>query len=291
MPFPSQTDLTPIFDDNGECIRFLTSKGVFYPSLVCEHCHRTMRPMVDRCVFRCPGKDCRKELSLRIHTFFHGSALSCSAIMKLAHMWLADVSFHSVVLLSGHSTKTVASFFLYFRQLVSSSLVDEDCVIGGKDIIVEVDETKMGKRKYNRGRRVEGVWIVGGVEKTSERRLFLATVEDRKRETLIALLSKHIAPGSIIRTDLWKGYLDIDQHMDVEHQTVNHSKWFKDPVTLVHTNTIESTWNALKLRIEPRSRVRDGMDERLMEFIWRRKHQSDLWGAFIDVLRDMHYDV
>jgi hypothetical protein len=33
--------------------------------------------------------------------------------------------------------------------------------------IVEVDESKFGKRKYHRGHRVEGVWVIGGVERTA----------------------------------------------------------------------------------------------------------------------------
>jgi hypothetical protein len=32
--------------------------------------------------------------------------------------------------------------------------------IGSPGIVVEVDETKLGKRKYHRGHRVEGVWVV-----------------------------------------------------------------------------------------------------------------------------------
>ena len=43
----------------------------------------------------------------------------------------------------------------FFRQLVSLALDDEDTVVGGPGIIVEIDETKFGKRKYNRGHRVE----------------------------------------------------------------------------------------------------------------------------------------
>ncbi|KCZ77845.1 hypothetical protein H311_01137, partial [Anncaliia algerae PRA109] len=38
--------------------------------------------------------------------------------------------------------------------------------IGGPGIQVQLDESKFGKRKYNRGRRIEGVWVFGGVEKT-----------------------------------------------------------------------------------------------------------------------------
>jgi hypothetical protein len=44
----------------------------------------------------------------------------------------------------------------------------EDAVIGGDNIVVEIDGSKLGKRKYHRGHRVEGVWVVGGIERTHE---------------------------------------------------------------------------------------------------------------------------
>ncbi|KAF2352575.1 hypothetical protein FHG87_016671, partial [Trinorchestia longiramus] len=34
--------------------------------------------------------------------------------------------------------------------------------IGGEGIIVEADESKFGKRRYNRGHRIEGIWILNG---------------------------------------------------------------------------------------------------------------------------------
>jgi hypothetical protein len=78
--------------------------------------------------------------------------------------------------------------------------------IGGPDIIVEVDESKFGSRKYNKGHAIEGVWVVGGVARTPGRELFLEIVEERSTRTLTRILKKHIVPGSIIHTDCWKGY-------------------------------------------------------------------------------------
>jgi hypothetical protein len=50
----------------------------------------------------------------------------------------------------------VARFFWMFRRLATSTLSEEDCVIGGPGVVVEIDETKLGRRKYNRGHRVDG---------------------------------------------------------------------------------------------------------------------------------------
>jgi hypothetical protein len=66
-------------------------------------------------------------------------------------------------------------------------------------------------------------------------------------------------------------------------------KIFVDPETGAHTNTIEGTWNAIKRKISIRNRVRLGMEEELWKFIWKRNHSVDLWGGFINALRNVEY--
>jgi hypothetical protein len=39
-------------------------------------------------------------------------------------------------------------------------------MIGGEGVLVEIDESKFGHRKYNVGRVVEGTWIFCGLKKT-----------------------------------------------------------------------------------------------------------------------------
>ena len=36
-------------------------------------------------------------------------------------------------------------------------------LIGGSGIIVEIDECKIGRRKFERGRLREGAWILGSI--------------------------------------------------------------------------------------------------------------------------------
>ena len=49
---------------------------------------------------------------------------------------------------------------------------------------VEIDESKFGKRKFNRGRVVDDHWLFGGIERTTGE-CFLVEVEHRDAATLL----------------------------------------------------------------------------------------------------------
>lgn len=112
--------------------------------------------------------------------------------------------------------------------------------IGGPGEIVEIDEAKFGKRKYNRGRNIEGQWILGGIERGSGRS-FLVPVRDRTARTLIRLIRRWVLPGTTIITDCWKACRRLKQY-EFHHLTVNHSQNFVDPQSGAHTNTVERRW-------------------------------------------------
>ena len=107
--------------------------------------------------------------------------------------------------------------------------------------ILYVSLAKFGKRKYNRGRRVEGQWVFGGVEGDVDNpRMFFVLVGNRNKHTLLHCIKKYIAPGSIIVSDCWRGYSDISrlEGYNYTHKTVNHSVEFKTADGW-HTNRIE----------------------------------------------------
>lgn len=73
---------------------------------------------------------------------------------------------------------------------------------------------------------------------TAQRKCFMTVVENRDQQTLLRTIERYIIPGSIVRTDCWAAYQRmVDLNMDLIHQTVNHSRTFRDRE--VHTNTIE----------------------------------------------------
>lgn len=76
--------------------------------------------------------------------------------------------FH-LLFINSHVT-TIAHFLEYNYQnlksvnnYVKNNYSDYLEQIGCEGIIVEIDESKFGKRKYN---RVEGVWVLGMLERT-----------------------------------------------------------------------------------------------------------------------------
>ena len=193
--------------------------------------------------------------------------------------------------MTGFAKATVSAFYSHFRRLVGSMINEQDLVIGGPGIIVEVDETKIGKRKYNRGHRVEGIWVVVGIERTESRRVFCIPVPDRSAETLADIIRAHVAPGSVVHTDGWRGYSGIEGTLSLEHRVVNHSLGFVDAETGVHTNFVEGTNFAIKRKVPIRCRVQGEIGGHLSEFIWRRLNEGNLWAAFISALRDIHYEL
>jgi transposase-like protein len=124
--------------------------------------------------------------------------------------------------------------------------------IGGPNKIFEIDESKFGRRKYNRGHPVQGQWVFGGVERESGRTFFVP-VPDRSAETLIAVIRDWIVPGTTVISDCWGAYYDLEEQ-GYSHLTVNHTIGFVDPVSGVHTNTIESHWRHLKAALNPSNR-------------------------------------
>ena len=54
------------------------------------------------------------------------------------------------------SNSTIVDYYNFAREVCVCVLEKDSEQIGGPGKIVEIDESKFGKRKYHRGRRVDG---------------------------------------------------------------------------------------------------------------------------------------
>jgi ISXO2-like transposase domain len=261
-----------------ECIDFLFEEDILEESL-CLLCDSNVRR--EKKIFRCMNQGCRKTVSIFANTFFAKNHLNCSNVMLVGYYWLCDSNYTAIQIIMGCSSNTIIKYMRLFRRLVIETLDDNDQKIGGNNVIVEIDESKFQSRKGE-----DGIWVIGGVERTNDKKCFFEVVKQRDARTIDRIVNRHVKRGSIIITDMWRGYGNLRLNVRYRHIRVNHGENFVDPVTGAHTNTIEGTWNGIKLKIQPRNRDERFINEHLLEFIWRRKNRDHLWEGFLDALRN-----
>ena len=63
----------------------------------------------------------------------------------------------------GFSSTTLADWRQFINETILNYIEENSEKVGGDGGVMEIDESKFGKRKYNRGHSAEGQWVVGGV--------------------------------------------------------------------------------------------------------------------------------
>src|SRR5271154_6981704 len=283
---PSFYEIAEILTNEDAAEKFLLQRGILYSNSSCLTCEGPTKRK--RNLWVCLKKTCAKSISIYHGSFFMHSNLKCHQTLLIAYLWLSNVKVNSIIAITGHSSTTITAYIKHLNQVVASDVDEEECFVGGDQVVVEIDDCKIAKRKHHRGHHVKGAWIVGGVERTEERRVFVEVVKNRSAATLREIIARRVKPGSIIHTDLWRGYSNLEE-FSVTHETVNHSLHFKDPITGIHTNTIEGTWSGVKHHIPIRNRNKGSVEEHLLTFVWRRQNLSRLWDAFVMALAETHY--
>jgi transposase-like protein len=286
---PKFSSLLPVFFDEPVAIRFLFDSNIVKTVFTCDICNLDLILDFKGERFRHVCINGRVEHSVWKGTFFSKIRIRKCEILHLAYLWLSGCTHKTAMVHTGHSKPTITDYYSHFNQLVAEDLNEEDLQIGGENIVVEVDETKLGKRKYHRGHHVDGVWVVVGVERTPNRKIFVIMVENRDSYTLAGIINRFVLPGSIVHTDCWRGYSNLSDNSSIIHRTVNHSEGFIDMDSGVHTNTVEGTNFALKRFIPIRNRTRSDLGDLIFKFIWFGQHDSDLWNGFLLALKNIVY--
>jgi len=98
----------------------------------------------------------------------------------------------------GVSKKSVSNIYCFCREVCDLELNKKQCQLGGEGKIVEVDESNFKIRKYHRGRKKEGQWVLGAVERAEGDQKSTAMkfilVPDRSQETLLSILATWCRP-------------------------------------------------------------------------------------------------
>mmetsp|Transcript_12445 Transcript_12445/g.11279 ORF Transcript_12445/g.11279 Transcript_12445/m.11279 type:complete len:340 (-) Transcript_12445:128-1147(-) len=209
-------------------------------------------------VWRCnsskDGKRCNTKIGFRLHSYFRRSKAPLRKVLLIMYFWWMREEQQFAVKEADVSKQTVTDWYSFCRCLCRTYILDGWDQIGGPGKIVEIDESKFGKRKYNKGKRVDGCWVFGAIERPltlngkplNATNIRVRVVEDRKEDTLLGLINDWILPGTMIYSDCWAAYNGITEMNNYGHLTVNHSTNFVDPSTGCHTNRIEGQWRQIK---------------------------------------------
>jgi transposase len=174
-------------------------------------------------------------------TYLSGLKLGFRQVAWLVYYFSLELSARRSAKELGVNYKTAYRFF----ELIRGAIVRDDCLTGlcGE---VELDETYVGgRRKGKRGRGASGkVPVFGMLERSGK--IVVEAVPDVKEETLMALVTENIEPGSLTYSDGFKSYRSLLVN-GYEHVRIDHEKEFANGK--VHINGIEGFWSYTKERL------------------------------------------
>ena len=262
----------------GEIVQFLQDRGMLARVYICPKCEKEMVLRTDESIsdkYRWRCTKCNIMRSIRRGSWFYNSNLPLFNILILTYFWakrFGEIHAEEEIPCSKH---TVGDWYNFCREVCVEIVAVERGQTGGPGKIVEIDQSKFGKRKYHRGKHVEEQWVFGGVERDTKQG-FLTIVDDRSAATLIPLIKEHIAPETTIVSNRWKpskclgeeGYQDL---------TVNHSLTFKD------LDTGTSLWSCVRQKLLQSIHSQILFPTCLGEFLWRRLRadSADIFEAFL----------
>ena len=182
-------------------ISYLLENGLIKSEKKCWRCKKALYLTCSDLYYRHTTKKCLYKVKALKGTIFEGKDDNLGDYVVLCYFLIHKVKVKEIKTFLDFSSSTICVWKEKIESLLTQTLPIEQQKIGGPGIIVEIDETKLGKRKYHRGHRVDGVWVVGGVERTPEKRCFFIAVEDRSKETLENIIQTYVEEGSTVYTD------------------------------------------------------------------------------------------
>lgn len=283
----SHRELVTKTTTNKATLEWLLERNYIFSTKVCLNCSNQMQIKFKNLknVFRC--SKCRNETSIFQNSIFFNNKLTIIKSVEIIYFWCND--FLQIKVKNEINCANNATVFLWFNKLRFFSykllLRERNQKIGGRGYHVQIDESLFSKRKYNVGREVRKLWVVGGICTETNETFFVETLF-RNIVSLNEIILNNVAEGSIITTDEWAGYNQLSS-LGYIHQTVNHCQNFINPETGANTQQIEATWAVTKKWLRKK-----GVSNRSMLFLYfseyclKRKYKENIFEKIMSEVKN-----
>uniref|UniRef100_A0A1B6EZZ5 ISXO2-like transposase domain-containing protein n=1 Tax=Cuerna arida TaxID=1464854 RepID=A0A1B6EZZ5_9HEMI len=280
-----------VFLNTDQCFKWLQDNDLAPLNPKCSVCGDEMKTDVkggNQIRFRCKKAKNAHDVvqNALLNTFFEDSKFGLMNIVTVMYYFSWNLTNYDFLInecsFDGITTcrNTIADWLSFCREVCFLWLGDKfenEELLGGEGVVVEVDGAEIKKRKFKSGRLVQGTWVIGIMELNTniviskrERRdgrfrLEVCPENSRSAEFLVPLIVKHVKPRTTIVTNLWKTYFGLNTK-GYDHFIVNHNK-FVDLLPSASTKTLKSNWRpALKTGLRG-----DCNADRLAEYMYRRE--------------------
>ncbi|KII69242.1 hypothetical protein RF11_04015 [Thelohanellus kitauei] len=178
------------------------------------------------------------------------------------------------------------------NQICSWKLSTQNLILGGPGHIVQIDESVISRAMHNRGHDLlrPQRWVLGMYDAASKIGIIVC-IPNRKAATLTEIIMRHVSPGSTIHTDgfaSYKGLATLPVVPPYIHRTVNHTLFFRDPITGAHTNNVEAYWASVKKSFKRGGQTSSNLlQQKIDEKMWRERYGKTQEETFENIMSQM----
>ncbi|KAG0442415.1 hypothetical protein DMUE_0281 [Dictyocoela muelleri] len=264
-------------------IEFLIKSKLIKTDKICKRCCGKCSIVFKKhWIVRCNKSICRYETSVTKNTPLYRKKISLNLMLAIYNDFIKKKTIADIAILNNVTRSCVRKTIIDISNFIFYKYIYDIEKLGGVDIIVEGDESHLVHRKYNRGRLLKDIWVLGFVERTPQKRIIMLPIIKRKKSVLNFLTLLFVKKKSKIYTDKWGGYSEL-KNLGYQHKTVNHSENFVDPESNCHTNTIEANWSSLKRGIPISLRRRKYINAFLLRYMLIRNNKGDELSTVLNI--------